>query len=479
MNTSRRDFFKTVVIFGVTTGIIGDNRIVCAEAPARSDYEKNRIQPYKKNPRYWQYKGKPVLLLGGTKDDNLFQLPNLKKHLDLLASVGGNYIRNTMSARNDKGFEVQAFKKLPNGKYDLNQFNPEYWRRFENMVKLTNERGIIVQIELWDRFDHARNHWSETSPYNPRNNINYTAKESKLKEEIKNHPGSNENRLFYTVPAHDNNQIVLKYQQVQVDKMLSISLQYDNVLYCMDNETSGSPEWGEYWSKFIKTKAKKLGKNVETTEMWDPWNLSDAKHRHTFDHPETYSFVDISQNNHQKGQTHWLNAQKQRNRIAKHPRPLNCVKIYGADTGRFGNDRDGLERFWRNVLGGMASARFHRPDSGQGLNQNAQAHLKSMRLLTAELDIFNCTPDSNSKLLSNREANEAYCTYLSGKQYAVYFPNGGSVDLGLTKARSVFTVKWLDIAKSKWRNPKTIQGGKKITITPPGQGHWAALIIRK
>jgi hypothetical protein len=44
---------------------------------------QNRIQPYKQNPRYWQYKGKPVLLLGGTKDDNLFQIPDLKEHLDL------------------------------------------------------------------------------------------------------------------------------------------------------------------------------------------------------------------------------------------------------------------------------------------------------------------------------------------------------------------------------------------------------------
>jgi len=454
-------------------------------APAATSEQKemgnNRIQIYQNNPRYWQYKGKPVLLLGGTDDDNLFQWTGsrLTKQLDLLKSVGGNYIRNTMSARNDKGFEVQAFRKLSNGKYDLNQFNPEYWQRFENLLKLTNERGIIVQIELWDRFDHARNNWSETSCYNPKNNINYTTKESKLKEVIKSHPGQNENRLFYTVPAHDNNQIVLKYQQAQVDKMLSISLRYDNVLYCMDNETSGSAEWGKYWSEYIKAKAKKLGKNVETTEMWDSWDLSHASHRHTFDHPETYSFIDISQNNHQKGQAHWDNAQKQRNRIAKSPRPLNCIKIYGADTGRFGNDRDGLERFWRNILGGMASSRFHRPDSGQGLNANAQAHLKSMRMLTAELDIFNCTPDSNSKLLSNRKSNEAYCTYISGKQYAVYFTNGGSVGLDLTKARGGFTLKWLEIAKSKWQKSKTIQKSKKLTLAPPGQGHWAVLIIRK
>ena len=30
----------------------------------------------------------------------------------------------------------------------------EYWQRFQNMLKWTAERKIIVQIEVWDRFDY-------------------------------------------------------------------------------------------------------------------------------------------------------------------------------------------------------------------------------------------------------------------------------------------------------------------------------------
>jgi len=33
----------------------------------------DRIQPHVKNPYFWQYAGRPVLLLGGSDDDNLFQ----------------------------------------------------------------------------------------------------------------------------------------------------------------------------------------------------------------------------------------------------------------------------------------------------------------------------------------------------------------------------------------------------------------------
>ncbi|MHC4807074.1 MAG: hypothetical protein ACYTBX_12565, partial [Planctomycetota bacterium] len=126
--------------------------LACVSAQAVASPVK-RIEIYGPNPVYWQYNGKPILLLGGTKDDNLFQVPGLKEHLDLLKSVGGNYVRNTMSSR-DQG-NVRPFNKA-NAKYDLNQWNAEYWRRFENFLKLTRERDIIVQIEVWATFDYYR-----------------------------------------------------------------------------------------------------------------------------------------------------------------------------------------------------------------------------------------------------------------------------------------------------------------------------------
>jgi len=55
------------------------------------DFDARRIQPRPTYPRYWQYRGQPVLLLGGTKDDNLFQIPDLEEHLDPLAPAGGGH----------------------------------------------------------------------------------------------------------------------------------------------------------------------------------------------------------------------------------------------------------------------------------------------------------------------------------------------------------------------------------------------------
>ena len=92
--------------------------------PEKSVADKESwIKPWKENPRYWQYKEQPVLLLGGTCDDNLFQNANLESHLDSLQVIGGNYIRNTMSDR-DTGDE-RAYAKTSDGEYDLNKGDGE------------------------------------------------------------------------------------------------------------------------------------------------------------------------------------------------------------------------------------------------------------------------------------------------------------------------------------------------------------------
>ena len=443
--------------------------ILEALAIKETDMGNKRIQIYPVNPRYWRYKGEPALLLGGSIEDNLFQIPNLREHLDLLKSVGGNYVRCTMSCR-DEG-DVWPFKKVGD-LYDLEQWNDEFWRRFSAFLELTDERDIIVQIEVWATFDYYRDNW-EVNPFNPKNNGAYTAEETALPEVVSSHPTQTENSFFWSVPEENNQQIVLKYQRKFVDKLLSYALNYGNVLYCMDNETSVTPAWGEYWATYIKERAAEAGMTVETTEMWDAWNLFDEQHQATLDHPETYSFCDASQNNHQKGQAHWDNAQRFRAELLP-ARPANNVKIYGADGGRFGGTRDGLERFWRNVFGGMASSRFHRPPSGLGLGATAQAHIKSMRMLTDALDVFTCEPHND--LLSSRSENGAYAIARPGSAYAIYFPDGGTVELDLSAVRGGLKARWLDISASRWAGEGTVEGAGVVTFSALGDGHWAVLI---
>jgi hypothetical protein len=442
------------------------------------------IKPYKENPSYWQYKGQPVLLLGGSKDDNLFQLPELKVHLDEMVAVGANFIRNTMSSRIDKGFEIYRFERRPDSMYDLNKWNDEYWQRFENMLKWTNERDIFVQIEVWDRFDYSRDHW-QGCPWNPVNNVNYTSEESGLEIEYLLHPGRDVQPFFHTIPGMEKYQkkfdIIRKFQEKYVEKLLSNSLNYGNVLYCMNNETSTEPKWGQYWMNFIREKAAEKGVTVFATDMFDHGFKPEEseKIQQQFDQSELYPFIDISQvNSRNFNEIHWEKLMWYRERNKSNSRPLNNVKIYSAGQTNFGSGTpiDGVERFWRNIISGCASVRFHRPTSGIGLNDTSKACIQAMRKFTES--VIPWESETRQDLLSDVETDEAYILANEGKVYGLYFTDGGSVGLNLKNAQGQFKLKWIDIFKGEWAGEATISSGAIVKIDAPGKLGWAAVITK-
>lgn len=449
---------------------LGSLGVAAAARPLLAQSPDGRLRPWPRNPRYWEYQGKPLLLLGASKDDNLFQIPDLDAHLDQMAAVGANYIRNTMSDRPDGGFEVYPFAQREDGKYDLSQWNPEYWRRFDHMLAATAARGIIVQIEVWDRFDYSRDNWTR-HPYNPANTITYTHEQSGLAAAYPNHPGSNEQPFFFTTPPQRHNKVVLPIQQRFVDAMLERTLKHGHVIYCIDNETSGEEGWAVYWADYIRQRARAAGVDAFVTEMWDAHDLRDAQHRRTFDHPDRYAYVDVSQNNHQKGQAHWDNFQWVRERLSSRPRPINTVKTYGADAGPYGTTHDGLARWWRHLIGGAAAVRFHRPVSGLGLSEPAQAAVRAARLLASHVSLWDMAPAND--LLSLRVEDGAYLSAQPGRQYALFFPRGGRIGLDLAAHRGPFTLRWFDIAAGTAGPTVKIDGGRVITLMTPTDAMWA------
>lgn len=125
------------ILFLTVAALIASDSASVTRVSAK-DRNADCIQPYVKNPRYWQYQGEPVMLLGGSKTDHLFLLDDLKTHLDEIQVVGANYVRNTMSQR--EGKDLKPYQLLPTGEFDLDQWNVEYWQRFESMLTWTAER---------------------------------------------------------------------------------------------------------------------------------------------------------------------------------------------------------------------------------------------------------------------------------------------------------------------------------------------------
>ena len=436
------------------------------------------METWDENPFYWTRRGRPVLLLGGSDEDNLFNHPHLGGNLDILKVCGGNYVRCTMSSR-DEG-NVEPYAKTGD-QYDLNRFNPEYWSRFEKFLKLARERDVIVQIELWATYDYYQRNWAR-NPFNPALNVNYGTETTRLVPEwdFSQQRKWGINPFFYSPPALNHDRVLLRYQQAFVKRILDISQEYDNVLYCVDNETRAMPDWAWFWAEFVLDEGRRRGRRFQVTEMWDDWDLRDSENLATCVRPDLFSFVEVSQNNWQADQTHYDQLLWMRERLLGSQagaRPMNNVKVYGAP--RPGLDAEAglnIDRFWKNIFAGCASARFHRPSGtymgGIGLNETAQGAIGAARTFTDAFDIFGSSPRPD--LLREREEDEAYCLANPGRVYALYFPSGG--EIVLDAEGGPYTQRWFDPETASFHRSEPVGSGSIRLATPDTSQIWLALL---
>ncbi|MGC9349378.1 MAG: hypothetical protein ACP5JG_14665 [Anaerolineae bacterium] len=446
---------------------------------------EDRLRPYIQNPTYWQYKQQPVLLAGGSKTDHIFLLDDLKDHLDDIHAVGGNCVRNTMSQREARSLKPYLLRE--DGQFDLESWNADYWQRFQSLLRWTAERDIVVQIEVWDRFDYSRDNWDH-SPWNPGNNVNYTYEETGFSPTYPLHPSADVHPFFHTIPSmsqyRPHYDLVRGHQERFAEKLLSYSLPYGHVLYCMNNETSTDPAWGRYWIRFIAARAADAGVTVYTTDMFDDaWRGQDSVHFPVVLHdPEVYTFVDVSQvNSRNFHEIHWTRLRWLLEQVSRRPRPANNTKVYGGNHSMWGSggNAHGVHRFWRDLIGGCAGARFHRPPSGNGLNERAKASLQAVRKLETQVKLWDVAPQMD--LLVDR-AHEVYVTARPGVAYVLYFVDSAesvSAELDLAPHPVPFTLRWLSIDKGEWGSEMSdIEGGEVVQLAPPDRGNWLGVLVK-
>ena len=492
---------------------------ICGEAESGASGGVTHIKPYSKNPSYWEYRGKPLLLIGGSDQDNIFQWADdetrLTDHLDLLARCGGNYIRCTMSSRSytKDGHHWNVypypFARI-DGKYDLRQWNHEYWNKLHTFLLETYKRGIIVQIELWDRWNESGdstrpgNGWYD-SPWNPNNNVNYDWSDTPLLK-----PGKTDFYNAFHYAAIENDPVLLPLQQQFVRKIIDTVIDggFDHVIHQVDNESGIGDESLEpdpYWARFARKYARSKGRDelyICTQRRFHkptPYKIDTFQ---DWKNPEiripivnnAFNYCDISQNNGVVGQEHYDNILWFRTKVLEHSaRPINNVKAYRFDWpigGEYrkrtpGTDTEATARLWRAVFAGSASFRFHRMTKfarngmypGLGLNDVAREHLRSTRLFLDSVFLFSMEPRND--LLTNREEDEAYCLAEPGNQYAVFFSGNGdrSVVLDLSSAAERLQRCWLDVAQSLWAEEGTIVSKGKCTLRAPGPGHWVVVLV--
>ena len=189
-----------------------------------------RINP--KNPHYFQYKGKDILLI--TAAEVYGAVVNKKfdyrAYLDTLNEYGFNYTRiypGAFVAKDDMfGGQLTlapgadlivpwARSDVPGyigggNKFDLENWDPEFFNRLKGFVSYAHEKGVIVEICF---FNAQYPHCIEYSPMHKEANI-----QSIGSDDDKMHQYADDQRLFDTQ---------LKY----VEKIIIETNEFDNVIY--------------------------------------------------------------------------------------------------------------------------------------------------------------------------------------------------------------------------------------------------------
>ncbi|MHC4509051.1 MAG: DUF6298 domain-containing protein [Planctomycetota bacterium] len=468
------------------------------------------IEIYPENPAYWQYDGEPMMLLGGTDDEALFHwvgnMDLLRSQLDRLVDCGGNYVRCTMSVREGDNpvypVREQPYARLDNGKYDLDRWNGEFWRCLRIFLEQCKQRDIVVQIELWATHDlvSLKSKWP-THPLNPSNNVNYGFHPETV---FPREPRGNSNDAFYqTIPALKHDPTVLKYQRAFVDKILSYSLKFDNVLYCVDNEQRPQHpyEWGHYWAQYVRHRATRQGKIAYVSEMHrdftTPKNKSlsrtkrmvGGKFASVFNYPLIYQFLELSETSTRFSDYDelWRNMEAIRAYTSEFPRPMANVKVYGGgDVSTFRERRPTIHRFCELICAGRSAVRFHRPvrggENGMGLNPAAQACLRAVRRFCDLIEPWRCKPDLD--LLSDREENEAYILANPGVAYGILMTGSygdGMVRLDTRNHSGAYKLTWINLETGRLHKAESIAATNEFGIRMPTKGSkygWLAALAK-
>ncbi len=196
------------------------------------------------NTKFFEFRGKPVMLVTATEHYGaVLNRPfDFEKYLRHAVETGNTLtrlfvlFRELQSASNpystckpESPDYIAPFLRTGSAtaldgqsKYDLDQWNPEFFERLHKFLGLASELGIMVEVVLLSN-TYAPNIW-DLNPLNGANNTNGLP----------------------VIPWHDYMTLrhprVNEYQLRHVRKMIEETNRYDNILYEICNEPGGWPE---------------------------------------------------------------------------------------------------------------------------------------------------------------------------------------------------------------------------------------------
>jgi hypothetical protein len=194
-----------------------------------------------RNPHYFRYQGKTIALVSSGEhygavlnldiDYHRYLVTLQSEGLNYTRIFGGSYVevpgksfgikRNDLAPESGRFLAPWKRSDTPGyagggNKFDLAQWNPEYFERLHSFLAEAQSRGIIVELTFFSS-QYGEVQWAY-SPFNPNNNVNHTIDTG------------------YQLANTLNNGSILSFQEAYTRKLVREAAAYSNVIFEIANE---------------------------------------------------------------------------------------------------------------------------------------------------------------------------------------------------------------------------------------------------
>jgi hypothetical protein len=323
-------------------------------------------------------------------------------------------------------------------KFDLTQFNQEYFDRLRSRVTAARDRGIYVGVMLFEGWEIQFSDGWPHHPFHAANNVNG----------IEADADGNGAALEYNMIADSPmGKRVLALQEAYVRKVIDTVNDLDNVLYEIANESHGdSTAWQYHMIRFIK--------QVESGKPKQ--------------HPVGMTFQYKGGTNAilNESPADWIspNAGDGKENYRSSPCATCSPKVVVSDTdhmwGHTGGDNVWV---WKSFTRGLNVLLMEELLPSPTWQDSARAAMGQVRRMAERVKLSRMKPEQQLSATG-------YCLADRGSEYIVFQNDKGEFTLDLKDAPGRFHAEWLDVNASRVIPLKTVEGGATRTFTTPFPG---------
>lgn len=330
-------------------------------------------------------------------------------------------------------------------KFDVREFDDEYFRRLRDRVELAGERGcyaIVMLFEGW-AMQFSPRAW-EGHPFHPANNING----------VNGDPNETGRGLeIFTLKQRE----VTALQEAYARQVVDTVNHFDNVLYEISNENhTESTEWQYHMIRFVQEHQRSKAKQHPVGMTFQYRGGSNAA---LFESPAD-----------------WISPNPEGG-YKDDPPAGDGRKVILNDTDHLWGTGGNAPWVWKSFLRGH-NVLLMDPYDDSVLGKPSpdwdpepiRKALGSVVWLSAQIDLARATPRPEL-------ATTGYCLADPGREYLVYLPEGGRVSLDLSAARGRLPATWYRCSDLESREEEGVEGGARRELRSPFEGD-AVLHVR-